>query len=270
MSANFSVDGSESDYMAGYIKGIATQVSTREHIDAAMDFTYRHLKNRYELAVDQTARLSQDRWHHVYEWGDTWETRKDNAGNPARRLWRLTQQGTGPRRTVGFTFLPSVKPSPIHPEEEKRGVEADKHIFTWKAPVMEYGMQVRIEPVEALKGMLVFYWEKLGKVVATKKTIITRPDPNVRGVFTGHFYMWWSEVAPTIFETDIRPRLERDIAPPRDSRGRFVKRGKLVNQRVSIRTPDERRGERDAIKAMKRIAAGYEQGRGGYDNYGHE
>lgn len=261
---------------------MASEVSTSAHIDAVMDFAQNELKSRFAMDVDQMAKLNKDRYHHVYEWGDTWETRKDNAGIPAMRLWRLTPTGNGANRKMSFFFKPSLRPSPIHPEEEKRGVEADKHIFTWKAPVMEYGMQIRIEPVEALKDMLVFYWEKIDKVVATKKTIVTRPDPNVRGVFTGHFVMWWSEKAPVIFENEIRPRFEQDIVPRKGGRfapGRskaasraLALGGGVSAERTSVTfdTPDTKRGMRDAKKTMKRIAAGYEQGRGGYENHGHE
>lgn len=282
MSVNFDVDDAESDYMAGYLRGISTTIDTSDYIDSALDFTYRELKNRFEMDVDQMAYMNEDMWYHVYEWGDSWADRKGNSGNPARRLWKLTSVGRGDSRAVGFTFLPSVKPSPIHPEEEKRGVEADKHIFTWKAPVMEYGMTVTISPVEALKGMLVFYWEKEEKVVATSKTIVTKTDPNVVGVFTAYFVKWWNATGPAIFDRDIRPVLERDIVP-RGAGGRFLPgrtkaqsralatgRGAGTRQAVNIMSKDERKGEADARRAMNLVAAGYKQGRGGYSNHGHE
>lgn len=280
--ANFSMDSSEEEFLAGYMKGVAETVSTPQYIDSALEYASDYLKNRFEISFDQRSKLSPGLYHHVYEWGDNWASRHANVGNPAMRLWRLVDVDNGRGgRAVGFTFLPSVRPTPLHPQEIKYNVEEGKHIFTWKAPVMEYGQTVTISPVEALKGKLVFYWEKIGKVVATSKTIKTTPDPAVVGQFSAYFVNWWSNEAPVIFGREIKPQLEKNVVPREN--GRFVKgRSKSASralragggvsgsrQRVNIDRANEARGYAEAVKAMQKIAAGYRQGRGGYDNYGH-
>jgi hypothetical protein len=285
VSANFSVDDAEGQYLVGYLRGLSTEIETKQHLGSVVKFTQTELKNRFALAVDQAARLNKDRWYHVYEWGDTWATRKDNAGDPENRLWKLTSAKRGTGSTVGFTFLPSVVPTPLHPEEEAVGVE-QRHTFTWKAPVMEYGQTVTISPVEALHGKLVFYWEKIDKVVATTKTITTKTDPAVVGVFSSYFVAWWRTEGPSIFEKEIRPMLERDIVPR--TNGRFAKGRTLAESRalaagarggrmagsaggsrasVNIGIASAEKGRADAIKTMRRIAAGYNRGAGGEGNY---
>lgn len=282
MPRRFDMDTSDSSYFAGYLTGISDQVNTPQFIGSAVDYTYTYLRSRFETSLDQAALLHPDLYHHVYEWGDNWATRHMNVGIPAMRLWRLVGTGTGTRKAVGFTFLPSVRPTPIHPKEAAAGVEAGKHIFTWKAPVMEYGQTVTISPEEALKGKLVFYWEKINKVIATSKTIRTQTDPNVVGKFSGFFVTWWSSEAERIFDSEIRPELEKNVVP-RGPGGRFMKgRSKEASralrggggtagatQHVGIDRASESQGYRDAVKAMKTVAAGYKQGRGGYENYGH-
>lgn len=275
------MDSGEEAYLAGYVKGISTTVSTPHYVASALEFASDRLKNRFEIDFDQRALLSPKLFHHVYEWGDSWATRYNNVGNPGMRLWKLVDIDTGTSKAVGFSFLPSVRPTPLHPQEIKAKVQQGKHIFTWKAPVMEYGQTVTISPVEALKGKLVFYWEKIGKVVATTRTITTTPDPAVVGKFSAYFVDWWSTDAPRIFDREIRPELERNVVPRVN--GRFAKgRTKAASralragggisgsrQQIAIDRANEERGYAEAVKDMQKIAAGYRQGRGGYGNYGH-
>lgn len=277
----FVFDNESGEYLVGYLRGVADTVNTPQYIGSAVDFAEGYLSNRLELAIDQTARLQPDLYHHVYEWGDSWATRHDNVGDPENRLWKIVSSGTGQNKNVGFVFLPSLRPTPIHPKEEKVGVESGKHIFTWKAPVMEYGQTVTIEPVEAAKGKLVFYWEKIGKVVATTKTIRTQVDQNVVGMFTALFVKWWNTEAPVIFRNEIKPHLESNVVP-RGPGGRFMKgRSKAASkalrggggagtmQSLGIDRASEAKGYAEAVKSMKSVSAGYKQGRGGYENYGH-
>lgn len=279
VNAEFSMDNGQSEYLTGYIGGISEYVTTPEYLGSAVDFVSTHLQQRFEIDLDSVAALNPDAFYHVYEWGDHYGDRS-TVGKPNRRLWKLTttRQGTA-GLGVGFVFLPSVTEVPLHPVEEKYGVEA-RHTFTWKAPVMEYGQTVVIEPVEALKGKLTFFWEKKNKFVTTSKTIRTQLDHRVQGQFTGYFLKWWATDASRIYNREIKPLLEKNVVL-RGPGGKFLpgrtkeqsralasgKSTKGITQQLSLSHANEHRGEADALKAMRKIAAGYKQNRGGWDNY---
>lgn len=274
IDADFSLDDGEEQFFAGYLKGVSDYVSTSQYIGSAVDYAYAHLKERFEIDMDSFAAMHTEQFHHVYEWGSAYGD-KSTVGNPKMRLWQVTARHQGSGIGVGFTFLPSVRDVPLHPKEIKYNVEA-RHTFTWKAPVMEFGQTVVINPEEALKGKLVFYWEKINEVVATTKTITTKLDERVQGKFTGYFLKWWATDAVRIYSQEVRPQLEKQVVP-RGPGGQFAKgrtkeqsRGLAaggVTQRVSLSRANQAKGEAEAIKDMKRIAAGYKQGRGGWENY---
>lgn len=269
--ANFGVDNSEGSYFAGYLNGVASRIETPEHIGAAVDFAANHLSNRFSDAMDLYAAQNKERFHHVYEWGEDYGD-KSTVGSPQFRLWKLIVSGKGTDRGVAFTFLPSVRTVPLHPEEEKYNV-SPRHTFTWKAPVMEFGMTVRIAPVEAARGKMVFFDERVGKIVIRKKPVTTVPGyrTGVQGSFTGFFVRWWGADAQAVFDNEVRPILERNTAP-RDASGRFAKGRKKWQKigskyNVTFSNVDFAQGQREAEAAMQRIAAGYKQGAGGWENY---
>lgn len=268
----FLMDNSDEANFAGYVTGIADTVNTTEYIGAAVQYTKSILSRAFEVAADVEAHQNKDKWQHVYEWGDSYGDRSQ-VGNPHMRLWALVPRGRGRVSAVGFTFLPSVKEVPLHPKEEAAGVEA-RHTFTWKAQVFEYGMTVRIAPVEAARGKLVFFDERVNKIIMRTKTVVTVPgkDSGAAGTFTTFFVGWWRTQAPVIYMNEIRPELEKNIVP-RDAGGRFAKGGgrggrKMgARESVTISNVEFDRGMQQAKADMRKIAAGYNRGAGGWENY---
>lgn len=214
MRAKFSVDRLQSDAFMGYLDGLSTSISSRRYMGSVLDYTYSTLSERFGESMDAAARLSPKNYHHVYEWGDAYGD-TSTVGNPAFRLWQLESIGKGNRRTIGFTFLPSVRPSPINPillepGENGQTVLEGVHVFTWKAPIMEYGITVTISP--QLTDYLAFVMDD--EIVFTQKTIHAVPGKGGSiGSFTGFFMRWFGGgAAQKIFDLDIRPELERDVS----------------------------------------------------------
>ena len=212
MRAKFDADTSQANAILGYMNGMATTVSTKRYIDSALNFTFTTLAESFGIALDAAARLAPERFHHVYEWGDYYHD-YSTVGSTPSRLWVLTSVGKGSRRAVGFTFLPSDKPVPVNPillEEGPTGksVKEEVHVFTWKAPIMEYGTPVTIRP--ELSEALAFVVND--EIVFTKRTITTVPGRGgTMGMFTGFFLKWWDTMAEREFELSVRPTLERDL-----------------------------------------------------------
>jgi hypothetical protein len=81
--------------------------------------------------LDNLARTSPGMLHHVYEWGQ--------VGNPSARLYELKKQLTGKQSVkISSTFLPSTSVS-----------ENSSQPFTDKAEIMEEGIQIVIDEVQA-------------------------------------------------------------------------------------------------------------------------
>lgn len=245
---DFSMDEGETGIVLGYLNGISKNISTRQYIDSAVQYATQELSAAFEEEADNAAKSASENFYHVYNWGDTYGDRS-TVGLPQFRLWKLVTMGTGKSRTLGFTFLPETRPTPIEPEIEDM-VVSGVHIFTWKAPVMEYGIEVTIAPKLPGVKNLVFVMD--GEVISSSKPITTTPGyRTTTGVFTSFFKMWWEQVAPMTFDTRVRPVLESDVITNRD----LAKVAKQATRRrrkdLGINILDTRTGESLARKHME-------------------
>lgn len=76
----------------------------------------------FENHVDELAQRSPQRYHHLYEWGQ--------LGQASGRLFNLRRGRMGGDSTLDVEWIASMEPVP------KTG-DRSRHIFVWKAPVME-------------------------------------------------------------------------------------------------------------------------------------
>lgn len=267
------MDNSEAGAFTGYLTGMTTMVNTRRYIDAVLSYASSELTADFGRDMDAHAAHYPDNFHHVYEWGNEYRKpgeRSETIGNPTKRLWQVVPVGRGRTRVVGFTFLPSTEPSPIHTSlltpggKKKQYVKPDVHVFTWKAPIMEYGTTVTIEPQLSPKKMLAFVDDKTGKLKFTTETIETVPGKgrpgsggNI-GMFSGYFLKWWSTEAMTKFDNYIRPRLENDLADESAIAGAIGKHKKAKAATIGInRGAAERAGRAKAQKDFGKKQAQY-------------
>lgn len=206
-------DTTQGSALAGYIDGMSTTVSTRRFLDSATQFAYRKLAEQFGRDMDYEASRHVEMYHHVYEWGGSdWASRYSEVGNPTHRLWRMTSTGSGGRRRVSYEFMPSTVPVPVNPvllvpgKKSGKTVREGVHVFTWKAPVMEYGIQVTIRP--ELGDWLAF--PNNGRAQFTQREFKQTPGQGgTMGMFSAFFLRWWrgGDAART-FNRDARPQLE--------------------------------------------------------------
>lgn len=249
----FSMDPGQTGIVNGYISGIATSVSTRQYADSAVQYAADTLSFLFEQDMDNAAQAAPNLFYHVYNWGDSYNDRS-KVGLPAFRLWKLITTGSGRNRQVGFTFLPETVPSPIEPELIEVGVKEDIHIFTWKAPVMEYGLPVTIAP--KLSKILVFFQD--GDIRVSKKPITTVPGyRTTTHMFTGFFLSWWQSVAPSTFDNLVRPELERDVITNKDLKKIAQKATRRRRKDIGIDVIDFRTGEALAKRHMEKNRIDY-------------
>lgn len=210
----YGVDDAGVQYMSGYLSGVTKSVKTDQYVGSVVNYVHGRLAPRFDIHLDMLARMTPRAFHHVYEWPSAWGA-SDTIGNPRFRLWRQTLVGNGRSKTAGFYFVSSRRAVPVHPLLAEPGpsgkhVKIGFHIFHWKAAVMEYGMDVTIEP--KLGEWLAFVPGKSNFKVFTTKAIETQGGtPSTRGSFTNAFVRWWSTEATDYFDRVLAPRLADDL-----------------------------------------------------------
>ena len=207
-------DLSGSEAFEGYLDGVSRSIETDQYIGSVVSYVSSTLSEAFGIAVDAAARLSPQSFMHVYEWGRDYHD-YTTVGSESHRLWKLVSTGRGSKRLMAYTFLPSVRPVPINPillEEGSTGktVKSGVHVFTWKAPIMEYGIRVTVKRRPGT-DFLAFVGED-GEIKFRKGPFSYVPGRgSTMGVFSGFFVAWWSTEAPDIYDKTLSKELERKV-----------------------------------------------------------
>ncbi len=214
-----AADLSEALKFGAAMEALGQELNTDRHLTAVTRAAYEILSDEFNNAMHTAARANVERYHHVYEW--------DHVGAPGFHLWRLNLSGRGGDRRVSWSWRPSktTVPTTHNVNGTEKFLPADGfdperlnqiHIFTWKAPVMEYGVTVTVRP--RLSHVLVFpnnqqqgAGGRMGPGVATfsphPETIT--PGAQVQGNFTTFFLGF--------FTTQSKQILEQSFEKDRDS-----------------------------------------------------
>lgn len=248
LKSQFSMDGGAAGIVNGYIEGIADNISTKMYVDSAVGYAADQLSSLFSLAMDEVARRSPEHYYHVYNWGAAYKDFSP-VGSPVHRLWALTSTGSGRNRQVGFTFLPETVPSPLEPELIDLGVNQNVHVFTWKATVMELGLTVRLGP--KLPGVKSAIFVVDGEVIRAQGSYDAHPGENTtNGMFGAFWVSWWEGFAPGIYNTTIRPQLERDIVTDADIAKVARQATRRRRKDIELKAIDEETGRALAEKHM--------------------
>jgi hypothetical protein len=201
MNLNVEIDTSGFSYVNGVIGGIAKGVKTGEYVSSILDYTHSQLNLEFEAWMDAAAAGDPTSLMHVYEWGQ--------LGKPGGELWESVLRGHKNNRTATIIWKQSHVPTPVNPKLAAAGVKEGVHIFHWKAPVMEYGLQVTVSPRLA-KTMA--FLDDNGEIVLRKAPVTFESGGgHTRGQFTKRYYTWWNTIAQASFATRIAPKIERDL-----------------------------------------------------------
>lgn len=254
MPAKFTVDTSEASAMTGFLKEISVKIGTPQHIGPILKYTHAKLSDAFSEHMATVAPANPERFHHVYEWGE------NAVGNIDDQLWEDILVGNGNTRTASFVWKASKKAVPVRADFQEVGVK-QVHIFTWKAPVMEYETNITINPEEG-RGLAFFSGptQPVNKwPLAYTKKPITVQNPGgeqVKGSFTREYVAWWAGVgASSTFDRTIRNLLERDLAdmPLNSVSGAFRSgtrsRSKTIGLQVMANAARAEAAGRDAARA---------------------
>lgn len=222
----------------GYIAGISKTVKTSVYVESALEYTHAVLSRMFDEWLDTVAYANPRELQHVYEWPSQYQHYKETVGKPQFRLWRHTLTGRGRSKVASFQFLASKRPTPVDPILLEPGpsgktVKQGVHIFVWKAPAMEYGMDITVTP--KLSAYLAYVYgkkandDKQGVDFGRGGFRESKITPGVGaqfsigpvefeaggGVtnlqFTEAYVGWWRAMASQEFDRRIAPRLEADL-----------------------------------------------------------
>lgn len=197
---NFQSNASKIIDANNLIATVSTTISSDVHMNNLLNAAHTIMTGEFVLHMSQVSIANPKKFQHMYEWG--------RVGDPNSRLWKHTLKGRGKLRSTVFEFKASKKTVPVDPKLAEVGVKQN-HIFYWKAPILEYGLPVKIYPKIA-KALA--YLEKPGHgqgtvsgssfssggVIYTKGTVnIPRAgSPEMWGSFTEEYTRWFNSDSP--------------------------------------------------------------------------
>lgn len=204
----------------GMVTGMAKKVSTQGYLSDVLSYTHKKMSEEFDNFVD-LARGGQDgkgSLHHVYEW-------RMPIKAPHAKLWKHQLVGHGASKLASWDWRASKKRidnpqekamDPDDPmyhleEEDVERFSSRTYFFHWKAPVMEGDFTTIIQPVNVKKIMYASPVD-LGELVWSKESVVENPGGDqTTGAFTALWVTWWKTEAPRVFDSILRPELDRDI-----------------------------------------------------------
>lgn len=203
------VDVTQGMATAGFLKEVSVKIGTPQYVGPVLKWVHQKMSEAFSEHMATLAPHNQAEFHHVYEW--------DQIGDPSAQLWRDVLVGGGATRMATWEWLASKTVVPVvHPEAI--GKVKQIHIFTWKAPVMEYDTEITIAPK---RGEWLAYFtgppgDNTSEELRFTKEPITVQNPGgpaTKGAFTKEYVSWWGgEGSATEFRMRIQRLLEHDLA----------------------------------------------------------
>jgi hypothetical protein len=236
-------DFSEAGAAAGAISGFAKAVKTDAYLSDVIKYAHGELSRDFDLFMDGLFEGNHKMYHHVYEWNS--DVGGDGDGG-FFRLWRHTLIGGGAQRSASWEWVASKKPIPTlqerrlnedDPASQLDDEQIDKfakrrYLFYWKAPVMELGLPVNIEPKYG--EFLAFpIWSLDGEDnIAFSRGLrsFEAGGEETTGAFTAAWAGWWATEAPQRFDEVVGKLLERDLKRDTESgirTGTRARKGKV-------------------------------------------
>lgn len=222
----WDVNLSEIAQLIGTIYGMEKVVKTNAYIDSLMRAAHAEAAEQFNKDIAAQA-IATQRFNHMYEWGTVGinkgrASRRMDPLNPDAMLWRhRLSGGRSKHKGIDWTFRASKVPVP-QPTTAKTKVASKyldrlsgrKHIFYWKAPVIESGMKVKLRPKYAKAIFVPFYGQPRSPHLSDKERergFLFHKGPltnvpghgtiqgrDLAGNFTSFWEAWWNSAGSAI------------------------------------------------------------------------
>jgi hypothetical protein len=140
-------DISEAIALGEALKRLDVELNTDRHLNSVTKSAYEILSSTFMQDTAVMANVLPELYHHVYEW--------EHVGHPGFELFRPVMRGRGANRVISWEWRASKMTVPTDvdalgnpkfpewfPVEKLNRI----HVFVWKAPVMEYGLETTVRP----------------------------------------------------------------------------------------------------------------------------
>lgn len=231
----FDINLGEVAQLIGTIYGAEKTVKTNVYIDHLLRAAHSEAAEQFNKDIAAQA-IATQRFNHMYEWGTAGinkgrTSRHMNPLSPEAMLWKhKLSGGRSKSKGIDWSFRASKVPVP-QPTTAKTMVarkfldklSGRKHIFYWKAPIIESGMKVKLRPKYTDKIFVPFYGQprspKLDKATIKRGFLFHKgPLTNVPGHgtiqgrdLTGNFTVFWEEWWNSAGSTILNEKMYRAV-----------------------------------------------------------
>jgi hypothetical protein len=246
---NVEINANSMAFMNGVIMGTAESMSDKATSASFIKYVHANLNTRFETWMDAMALAHPSNLTHVYEWGQ--------LGKPTGHLWESVLRGRGNDRTASIIWKASRKAVPVDPRllipgSTGKTVKEGVHIFYWKAPVMEAGLEITVEP--KLSPVMTFV-NSSGELTFQKEPVTFEAGGGkTTGQFTKHYYAYWTGMAQNVYNNQIAPEIEATVS-------RTIKRikpRKATKASIGSGSSEFRRGRNLGMLGLNKVKRNYE------------
>lgn len=282
---DFTVDFTELAEFTGFLEGFGHSLNTRAGKAALVEATYNGMTQAFDDWMSVYARAHQARFTHVYEYavrGDPYR----HVGDAKYKLWTHQRlPGTDGSVIATFSFKPAINriPTPyqrrnsnVGDDPIRRIEEADfqklmektnhkrRYVFTWKAPMNEYGIARHVRPIDRQWLFLAnrsFYSPMHGAAgpgwrFTSGYTVTQDPPGNSFGALTGAWtYFWRKGMTPHEFDNMVGDRAAKIYEDGLESGLNITKKSRKVTVDFTTQTDLKMAIEAGKAKARKAMGA---------------
>lgn len=195
----------------GAVAGMSSTVRTSRYTGAVLEYAHGEMAREFDQHMAIQAEMKPALYHHVFDW-------RDDGDNVSRQLWRHKLSGRGASREATFEWIAAKNPIPtpeqykemgekrfaLIPDEELAKLSKRRYFFYWKAPIMEYGMSVRIKPRWSKVLFIPTGNASRPFILRDQQVLVDNPGGATRGAFTHQYTSWWSRQGKAVFERSVQ------------------------------------------------------------------
>lgn len=253
--------------LIGTIYGAEKTVRTNIYIDSLMKAAHAEATSQFDQDIAAQATATQ-MFNHMYEWGTVginkgMTSRRLNPLSHEAKLWkhRLTG-GRGKHKGIDFSYRASKVPVP-QPTTAKTKVAREyldrlsgrKHIFYWKAPIIESGMKVKLRPKYAQAIFVPFYGKPRSHNLSDetrKRGFLFHKGPltnipghgtiqgrDLAGNFTAFWETWWNSTGQAILQTEMTRDVDEQLRIALEKAGKVGQRSRNKDWTFEILTAEK-------------------------------
>jgi len=258
---NFSMDKSGVDGLSSLIKELNVEMNTPVHLTSATSAAGAIMFERFVNDTHVMASARPEAFHHVYEW--------EHIGDFGWQLFKPVLKGTGGARSISWEWKASKTTVPTETDalgnnKWPAGFDISKlnrvHVFVWKAPIMEYGLEVEVRP--KLSPVLVFPNPNrildldMNKnaprdvVFSPHPYTITNPGGPARGEFTKWFIAWFGTTGQKILDEVFAHERDNDFKRIFNQRVKGLPKGKSRTKSASFGVDTQAASQGKTIAAL--------------------